>query len=114
MQGSGEIRVRGVQVLDAQGHPRDRFRTGEDLLVAVTFRTAEPVEHTPFEPDNLGPWQKGKPLGITLGEWFEAGGKGTYSCRDGEGMLKGEGGPELQLRLFGDDGHGTATLAVSL
>ena len=48
VQGSGEIRVRGVQVLDAQGHPRDRFRTGEDLLVAVTFRTAEPVERPIF------------------------------------------------------------------
>lgn len=48
VQGSGEIRVRSVKVLDGQGQPRDRFRTGEDLLVAVTFRTTEPVERPIF------------------------------------------------------------------
>lgn len=48
VQGSGEVRVQKVQVLDARGQPRTRFRTGEDLLVAVTFRTTEPVERPIF------------------------------------------------------------------
>lgn len=48
VQGSGEVRVQQVQVLDAKGRPRTRFRTGEDLLVAVTFRTSEPVERPIF------------------------------------------------------------------
>ena len=41
--GSGEVRVLNVQLLDGLGHPRSRFRTSEPLIVAVTFRTTEPV-----------------------------------------------------------------------
>ncbi|HJN75491.1 MAG TPA: ABC transporter ATP-binding protein [Myxococcota bacterium] len=42
--GSGEIRILNVQILDGRGQPRERFRSGEDLLIAVSFRTTEPVE----------------------------------------------------------------------
>ncbi|MEY3212611.1 MAG: hypothetical protein RIT28_3092 [Pseudomonadota bacterium] len=42
--GSGEVRVLDVQLLDRHGQPRQRFRTGESLVVAVTFRTTTPVE----------------------------------------------------------------------
>jgi ABC-type polysaccharide/polyol phosphate transport system ATPase subunit len=48
VQGTGEIRVLAVRVLDGAGAPRERFRTGEDLVVATTFRTAEPVERPIF------------------------------------------------------------------
>lgn len=48
IQGSGEIRVIRVQVLDRTGRPRTRFQTHEDLVVAVTFRTAEPVAEPIF------------------------------------------------------------------
>ncbi len=48
VQGTGEVRVLQVQVLDGQGQPRERFRTGEDLMVAVTLRTTEPVERPIF------------------------------------------------------------------
>ncbi len=41
--GSGEVRVLNVQLLDGRGHPRTRYRTGEGMIVAVTFRTTEPV-----------------------------------------------------------------------
>ena len=44
IQGSGEVRVLRVQMLDGRGQPRERFRTGEELVVAVTFRTTQPVE----------------------------------------------------------------------
>ena len=37
-----------MQILDSAGRPRERFRTGEDLIVAVTFRTTEPVERPIF------------------------------------------------------------------
>ncbi|MDP6934579.1 MAG: Wzt carbohydrate-binding domain-containing protein, partial [Myxococcota bacterium] len=43
VQGTGEVRVLSVRVLDGQGRPRERFQTGEDLVVAATFRTSEPV-----------------------------------------------------------------------
>ncbi len=39
--GTGEARVLRVQLLDATGMERDRFRTGDSLVVAVTFRTTE-------------------------------------------------------------------------
>ena len=48
VQGTGEIWVMEVQVLDGRGQPRERFQTGEDLVVAVTFRTSEPVERPIF------------------------------------------------------------------
>ena len=48
VQGTGEVRLIGVHILDGHGHPRERFRTGEDLVVAVTFRTTEPVERPIF------------------------------------------------------------------
>lgn len=46
--GTGEARILRVQLLDARGHERERFRTGESLVVAVTFRTTEPLEDPIF------------------------------------------------------------------
>ena len=46
--GSGEIRVLEVQLLDGLGRPRRKVRTGEKLVVAVTFRTSEAVERPIF------------------------------------------------------------------
>ena len=46
--GTGEVRVQRVQLLDAQGHERERYRTGESLIVAVTFRTTEPLTNPIF------------------------------------------------------------------
>lgn len=46
--GSGEVRILRVQLLDQQGLERERFRTGESLVVAVTFRTTERVERPIF------------------------------------------------------------------
>lgn len=42
--GSGEVRVLRVQLLDGQGRERQKFKSGETMVVAVTFRTAEPVD----------------------------------------------------------------------
>jgi ABC-type polysaccharide/polyol phosphate transport system ATPase subunit len=46
--GTGEARILRVQLLDTAGNERERFRTGEDLVVAVTFRTTEQVERPIF------------------------------------------------------------------
>ncbi|HCH62499.1 MAG: hypothetical protein CL927_01365, partial [Deltaproteobacteria bacterium] len=48
VQGSGEVRVLSVRILDSRGRPRERFQTGEDLVVAVTFRTTMVVERPIF------------------------------------------------------------------
>lgn len=42
--GSGEVRILHVRILDGRGAPRQRFRSGEAMIVAVTFRTTTPVE----------------------------------------------------------------------
>lgn len=41
--GTGEARIVRVQLLDVHGVERERFRSGESLVVAVTFRTTEPL-----------------------------------------------------------------------
>ena len=64
-----------------------RPSVGKHDLGLPLYATAEPVAHRPFQPEDLGPWNKGKPIGVTLGEWLEAGGEGTYGCRDGKGTL---------------------------
>ncbi|MGI9383272.1 MAG: hypothetical protein ACR2PO_08960 [Methyloligellaceae bacterium] len=52
------------------------------------FAPASPVKHTPFQPDNVGPWKKGRALNVTLGQWFAGKGRGSYTCKDGRGRLK--------------------------
>jgi len=63
---------------------------GERDLSKPLYAPASPVKHAPFEPEKVGPWPKGRPLGVTLGEWLAAEGKGTYSCSNGEGHLSVE------------------------
>lgn len=48
ISGTGEVRVLRVQLLDEAGGERSKFRTGESLIIAVTFRTTEPVEDPIF------------------------------------------------------------------
>jgi hypothetical protein len=48
VQGTGEVRVLSVKILDRDGRPRERFQTGEDLVVAVTFSTTEAIENPIF------------------------------------------------------------------
>ena len=48
VQGTGEVRVLDVRILDGEGRDRERFQNGEDLVVAVTFRTTRPIENPIF------------------------------------------------------------------
>jgi hypothetical protein len=48
VQGTGEVRILQVKILDGDGRDRTRFQTGEDLVVAVTFRTTEAIENPIF------------------------------------------------------------------
>ena len=48
VQGTGEVRVLEVRILDGEGRDRERFQNGEDLVVAVTFRTTRPIENPIF------------------------------------------------------------------
>ena len=48
MQGTGEVVIERVQILDADAHPRQRFQSQEDLVVSVTFSTQVPLENPIF------------------------------------------------------------------
>ncbi len=65
------------------------FRAGhrDRNLKAPLFASAEPVEHNPFDPKAEGPYDKGRDLGLTLGQWLGADGEATYSCQNGSGKL---------------------------
>jgi energy-coupling factor transporter ATP-binding protein EcfA2 len=48
VSGTGEVRILRVQITDAAGVEHQRFRSGEALVVAVSFRTTEPVDDPVF------------------------------------------------------------------
>ena len=51
------------------------------------FASAKPQKHSPFDVKAVGPYPKGASLGMTLGEWFQASGKGNYRCVDGKATI---------------------------
>jgi hypothetical protein len=46
--GTGEARILAVRLLDLEGMERERFRTGEGCVVAVTFRTTQALPRPIF------------------------------------------------------------------
>lgn len=65
-----------------------RVTRGDHNMNAPLYTAAEFVPHDPFNPDALGPYKIGKPMGLTLGQWLKHQGTGTYTCEDGTGTLK--------------------------
>jgi hypothetical protein len=55
---------------------------------APLYAAAEAVRHNPFDPKAVGPYRKGRALGLTLGQWLAARGSGTYSCAGGHGTVR--------------------------
>lgn len=51
------------------------------LLDAPVYASAQPQEHNPAE---LGPFEKGEPLGFTLSDWLSGTGVIAYACQHGE------------------------------
>lgn len=54
---------------------------------APLFAPAEEVKHNFLDTTDTGPYPKGRPLGMTLGDWFAAKGGGTYTCENGVGTV---------------------------
>ena len=53
------------------------------------FGSADMIPHDPANFDAVGPFERGKPLGITVADWFLAGGTARLSCDDpGEGRVR--------------------------
>jgi hypothetical protein len=65
-----------------------RVTLGENDMSLPLYRTARAVKHDPFDPAALGPYPKGEPLGMTLGQWLHQSGHGRYTYADGVGKLE--------------------------
>jgi hypothetical protein len=53
------------------------------------FGSANMILHDPANLDAVGPFERGKPLGITVSDWFLAGGTARLSCDDpGSGRVR--------------------------
>ncbi len=59
----------------------------EKYLDSEVFATKEAQTHNPISAAEVGPYQKGKSLGITLRQWLSAKGTANYTCEDGWGVL---------------------------
>ena len=72
------IRVEGDQAKDTNN------------LQRMAYAAASPVQHDLFKigANPLGPFQKGKPLGFTLGQWLAATGSGTYTVNGNNAEMK--------------------------
>lgn len=63
--------------------------TSEDILSQNLFATAEETEHDPFKTGSnpVGPFEKGKSLGLFLGDWLSAEGVGSYNVQGNEAII---------------------------
>jgi hypothetical protein len=64
-----------------------RVTNGDHDMSAALYAVASEQPHDPFNPEAVGPYKKGRALGLTLGEWLKQSGTGTYSCENGTGEL---------------------------
>ena len=64
-----------------------RPTAAERDMTKPLFASTQTIRHDPFRDDALGPWPKGRELGVTLGEWLKADGIGSYRCEGGTGNL---------------------------
>jgi hypothetical protein len=64
-----------------------RVTNGDNDMSVPLFAASRAVEHDPFNPDALGPYPRGRPLGVSLGEWLGHRGRGVYRCENGTGSL---------------------------
>lgn len=64
-----------------------RVTKGDHNMNAPLYKTAVETPHDPFNPEAIGPYEKGEPLNMTLGQWLKHSGTGTYTCERGVGSL---------------------------
>ena len=64
-----------------------RVTISDNDMNAPLYKTAIPVPHNPYDARAVGPYPKGPAFGMTLGEWLQHRGAGTYTCRNGEGQI---------------------------
>lgn len=65
-----------------------RVTAGDHNMNALLYKTAVEVHHDPFDAEAVGPYEKGEPLGMTLGDWLKHSGTGRYTCTGSEGRIE--------------------------
>ena len=65
----------------------DRVEGREDQML---YAASEPVPHNPFDEEAGGPFPKGEPLGLTLGDWLGAKGTAEVGCTAGTGYVRAD------------------------
>ena len=65
-----------------------RVTGGDHNMQAPLYAAAHTVPHNPFDSKAVGPYPKGRALGMTLGQWLKHRGKGIYTYSDGTGRLE--------------------------
>jgi hypothetical protein len=60
----------------------------DGFINATIFSTAKPTDHAPSDLSAIGPFVKGKSLGVTMGKWLAAQGSGSYQCSNGQATVK--------------------------
>ena len=64
-----------------------RPTVGDHNMKSPLFKSAEKIPHNPHDSEAVGPYEKGEPLNMTLGQWLAQRGTGTYRYEDGMGKL---------------------------
>ena len=64
-----------------------RVTPGDHNMSAPLYAAEKSIPHDPFDPNAVGPYPKGKSLGMTLGQWLKHRGTGNYQVTDGTGNL---------------------------
>ena len=67
-----------------------RPTSGEHDLSKPLYAPLNPVRRAPHDAEAVGPWVRGKPLGMTLGQWLAAEGRALYRCVDGRGHFEAQ------------------------
>ena len=65
--------------------------TAEEAKMYMDFPaygTVDSHHHAPFATTGLGPFKKGKAIGMTLGQWLAGTGTADYSCKAGTASIK--------------------------
>ncbi len=64
-----------------------RITAADKDMNAPLYTAASPLPHDPSNPQAIGPYKKGRALGITLGQWLAGAGTATYTCTSGQGSV---------------------------
>ncbi len=64
-----------------------RVTAADKNMNAPLYTAASPLPHDPDNPQAVGPYKKGRALGITLGQWLAGAGTGTYTCTSEQGSV---------------------------